>query len=121
MRHYVPKKQNPYFLSHDLYMQMFYLIRDFDNTQQRAEPSLHTPARSHQLWAVEEAAAKLCADYEASDYPYGSFHPLRAFFDYPYYSLMFMKKWQELGASKRAWNLYRSRFAYLVASYLRLI
>ncbi len=121
MRHYVPKKQNPYYLPHDLYMQMFYLIRDFHAEAQQLEVRLHTPARGRQLCAVEEADALMRADYEAGNYPYGSFQPLRAFFDYPYYSLMFMKKRQELGASKRAWNLYRSRFAHMVASRLRLI
>ncbi len=121
MRHYVPQKHNPHYLPHDLYMQMLYLIRDFNTSQQKTEPSLYTPARSHQLWAVEEAATALRRTYEEGNHVYGSVNPLRAFFDYPYYSFMFAQKKQELGASKRAWNLYRCRFAHMVAEQLRLI
>ncbi len=119
MRHYVPQKKNPCVLSHNLYMQMLYLIRDYDENHRRGEKSVS----SERLWqwkAVEKCRDILLAEYKKRPDASGAFDPLRAFFDYAYFSCAYATPGREMGASKRSWNLYRSRYAYLVAEMLGL-
>ncbi len=119
MRHYVPQKKNPCALSHNLYMQMLYLIRDYDESRHGGKHS----ASGERLWqwqAVEKAKEILQTEYKKRPDRVGAFDPLQAFFDYAYFSCMFATKGREMGAGKRSWNLYRSRYAYLVAEQLGL-
>ena len=119
MRHYVPQKKNPHALSHNLYMQMLYLIRDYRENGRGGEPS----PGGERLWqwsAVKKSCEFLQAEYKKRPESNETFDPLRAFFDYAYYSYMYASQSRDMGAGKRSWNLYRSRFAYLVAESLGL-
>ncbi len=118
MRNYVVKNKNKNPLPHNLYMQMLYVIRSFREEEQELE---ETAAQKKQRSAVRETKKFLETSYKKSSGESGAFDSIQAFFEYPYYSLRFMQKGRELGASKRSWNLYRCRFAYLVAEKLGLI
>ncbi len=117
MRHYIPKSNNADRMPHNLYMQMLYLIRDYHD-EHAAAP---TAGRTVQRQAVRRTAQLLQEEYRRRPDVYGVLNPLRAFFDYPYFSVMFAQKGRELGASKRLWNLYRCRFARLTAETLGLL
>ncbi len=114
MRHYVPQKKNPYALSHNLYMQMLYLIRDYNENRHTRQRPL-SGERMRQWQAVEESQEVLQAEYKKRPEARRAFDPLRAFFDYAYFSCTHAPKVREMGAGKRSWNLYRSRYAWLVA------
>ena len=120
MRHYVPQKNNPFVLSHDLYMQMLYLIRDCYHCMENKETEV-SRERVWQWEAVKRVAVYLKKQYKKRPGSLGAFDALRGFFDYAYYSYMFTGKGSDMGAGKRSWNLYRCRFAYLVAAELGLV
>ncbi|MBR5236640.1 MAG: hypothetical protein IKW06_04645 [Clostridia bacterium] len=116
MRHYMPKRKNPDYMPHNVYMQMLYLIRDYyegDRTE--------TKGRKEQHRLVENAAQKLQESYSRRRDVFDVLDPLRAFFDYPYFSVMFSQTWREMGASKRSWKLYRCRFARQIAEKMDLL
>ncbi len=122
MRNYIPKKNNIYSLPHDTYMQMFYLLRDYV----RIKKENIKKEKANEVYAlicdaVTETAALLACDYSKRTATYGKLDSYRAFFDYCYYSYMFARKNSELGASKSAWSLYKSKFAYMLADKLGLI
>ncbi len=117
MRHYVPQKNNPYHLPHNLYMQMYYLIRDCDDDSEE----LVTDERKFQFDAVRQAERLICEEYKKRPTVCGTLESRHAFFDYAYFSYMFAQKGRDMGAGKRAWNLYRCRFAYLTAMFLGLL
>lgn len=114
----MPAKNNPFVLPHNVYMQMLYLIRDYD---ERNGQSFVSGERYFQWKAVEETTRYLKAEYEKRPEQFGALKPLEAFFDYAYFSLMFTQSNRGMGAGKRSWNLYRCKFAYLVATNLGLI
>lgn len=120
MRHYIPQKKNPCALSHNLYMQMLYLIRDYDENHHRVDKSVSCE-RMWQWKAVEKCRDILFAEYKKRPDANGAFDPLRAFFDYAYYSYAHASSGREMGAGKRSWNLYRSRYAYMAAEVLGLV
>ncbi|MBR7164501.1 MAG: hypothetical protein IKD21_05985 [Clostridia bacterium] len=119
MRHYVPKKNNPNVLPHNLYMQMLYLIRDY-NSRTMKEQAAACGERLWQWQAVCQSEEVLKAEYEKRPESFEAFEPLRAFFDYAYFSYMYTRTKGEMGAGKRSWNLYRCRFACMVAESLGL-
>lgn len=118
MRHYMPTKSNPYALPHNVYMQMLYLIRDYDARHGQGSAS---GERRWQWHGVAKTEQHLKEEYEKRPEQFGALKPLQAFFDYAYFSLMFTKSQKGMGAGKRSWNLYRCKFAYLVATNLGLI
>lgn len=99
---------------------MLYLIRDYGSLKDSQE-TVCSFSRKRQWEAVKQAERMLAADYEKRLESYGALEPLQAFFDYAYFSCMFMQKGRDMAASKRGWNLYRCRFAYLVADILGLV
>ncbi len=116
MRHYVPQKNNPDWMPHNVYMQILYLIRDYGE----GIPSDCILGRKTQKQAVDKVIALLQEEYKKRPTVYEAFNPLRAFLDFPYFSVMFIQNRRGMGAGKRAWNLYRSHFARLVARELKL-
>lgn len=116
MRNYMPKNKNPYQLPHNLYMQVLYIIKDY---AAKEEVTL-TLGRKEQWLAVGAACTTLREEYKKRTANLGELKPLRAFFEYPYYSMMFASSGKDMGAGRRSWNLYRCRMAYLVACALKL-
>ncbi|MBE7035383.1 MAG: hypothetical protein E7402_04645 [Ruminococcaceae bacterium] len=117
MRHYIPKNKNPDTMPHNLYMQMLYIIRDYAEGPSAGS----TPGRRDQWRATEAVIGYLQRDYERRPDTYGNLVPLRAFFEYPYFSIMFMQQSRDMAASKRFWSRYRCRFARLLAMELGLL
>lgn len=120
MRNYVRKKQNPAYLPHEMYMQMLYLIRDYQVNGQGKDSKTAT-LRAHQWQIATEVFREQEQLYAKGDETRKSLNALQAFFDYPYYSLMYTQKSRGAGACKRSWALYRSRLAYAIAEKLDLI
>ena len=120
MRNYIRKKQNPSYLRHEIYMQMLYLIRDYQTHGQIGNHETGMQ-RIHQWQAAAEVFREQEQHYAKHSESEKALNALQAFFDYPYFSLMFMQKSRESGACKRSWALYRSHLAYAVAKKLELI
>ncbi len=120
MRHYVVQKKNQNPLPHNLYMQMLYLIRDYAETGINSHGA-DGETRQRQWDAVLRTKVRMEKEYKKRPGRTEALDSLRGFFDYPYFSSLFMQKGRELGASRRSWNLYRCRFAYLVAKELGFI
>jgi len=122
MRNYIPKKNNLYKLPHDMYMQMFYLLRDYIRIKKETMINSDNNTVLHTISdAVSQITATLSAEYEKRKTKYGQLDSYRAFFDYNYYSYMFAKRDSDFGASKSAWSFYKSKYAYLLAKQLKLI
>ncbi len=119
MRHYVPQKKGRNPLSHNLYMQMLYLIRDYAETE-RFVKEQSSANRQKQWDAVQRAFGRTEKAYKKRPCMTETFDVIRAFFDYPYFSVSLMQKSRDMGASKRSWNLYRCGVACLVAQELGL-
>ncbi len=122
MRNYIPSRNNMYKLPHNTYMQMLYLLRDYERIKKENiwRPD-NKKAYAGICQAVEATMVLLATDYKKRSSTYGKFDPYRAFFDYCYFSYMFARKNSESAASKSAWSLYKSKFAYLLAEKLKLI
>jgi len=116
VRHYIPKTKNADYIPHNLYMQMLYVIRDFCDKKTKV-----TCQRERQFKAVSQVIGQLKMEYDRGSCAYGPLNPLQAFFEYPYYSMMFAQRTKETGASKRSWGMYRCRFARLTAHELGLL
>ncbi len=116
MRHYLPRRKNPDYMPHNVYMQMLYLIRDYYEGGEA-----ETRGRKEQHQFVEHIAKRMQKAYHERNDAFDNLSPLHAFFDYPYFSVMFSQSWRELGASKRSWKLYRCRFARQVAEKMDLL
>lgn len=116
MRHYVPQTNNADWLPHNVYMQMLYLIRDYGE----GIPCDCSSGRQLQREAMERVITLLIEEYKKRPKVYSEFDPIRAFFDYPYFSVMFTQRGREMGAGKRRWNLYRCHVARLLARELAL-
>ena len=122
MRHFIPKRNNLYKLPHNVYMQMLYLLRDYP----RIKKERLKEGENKQVFrlinaSIFETIAELKEEYKKRAAIYGELEPYNAFFDYGYFSYMFARKTSDLGASKSAWNLYRSKFAYKLAEKLRIL
>lgn len=122
MRHFIPKRNNLYRLPHNVYMQMMYLLRDYprikkDSVCKSEKNDVHLSI----IKSVSEVLCEMKEEYKKRNTTYGELEPYKAFFDYGYYSYMFARKTSELGASKSAWNLYRSKFAYRLAVNLNIL
>ena len=111
------RKNNPFQLPHNLYMQMYYLIRECAECSEE----LFTEERKFQFSAVHQAEQLMREEYKKRPTVRGTLEPIHAFFDYAYFSYMFAQKGRDMGAGKRTWNLYRCRFAYLTATFLGLL
>jgi len=122
MRHFIPKRNNLYKLPHNVYMQMLYLLRDYP----RIKKTLKTIDKDADILrladtSICETIDEMKSEYKKRSTTYGELDPYKAFFDYGYYSYMFARKTSEYGASKSAWNLYRSKFAYRLAEKLGIL
>lgn len=122
MRNFIPKRNNLYKLPHNLYMQMLYLLRDYPRIKKEL---LNDKKTSDALCLIcnkiSGTIERIKEEYEKRSTTYGDLEPYRAFFDYGYFSYMFARKTSDLGASKGAWSLYRSKFAYYLAEQFNII
>lgn len=121
MRNYIPKKNNLYKLPHNTYMQIFYMLRDYLRIKKDVVNNKAGVAIYKIVQAIKETSIIMEQEYSKRPSTYGKLDSYHAFFDYNYYSYMFARKNSEYGASKSAWSLYKSKFAYLLAEKLQMI
>ena len=101
---------------------MLYLLRDYPRIKKELL-NTEKPSESFRLICsnISDTVEKMKEEYEKRSTPYGDLEPYKAFFDYGYFSYMFARKTSDLGASKAAWSLYRSKFAYYLAEQFSII
>lgn len=139
-RHYQVKKNNPYIMDKDVYMQMFYLIRCYPRLLGRREALLHgsplppdgQPRGSGTSNPTEQKAMMLCTIgtqieaieqtivYMRGKYstPERDFDAYEAFMDYGVFCWYRSKPSKDMAPCKKTWYRYRSEFAYHVAKKL---
>ena len=129
MRNYQPKHNNPYFLPHNLYMHVLYLVRDYDRMKaqqnnilfassapdgmpggnQAGDPTgnkaLQMSFLSGQIQAIERALDKIPPEYRK-----GVFDNVR-YGGWPY----------GVPAHRNTWSKWRTRFVYWIAYELKLL
>lgn len=142
-RHYQVKKNNPYIMDKDVYMQMFYLIRCYPRLLGRREALLHgsplppdgQPRGSGTSNPTEQKAMMLCTIgtqieaieqtivYMRGKYstPERDFDAYEAFMDYGVFCWYRSKPSKDMAPCKKTWYRYRSEFAYHVAKKLNYI
>lgn len=139
-RHYQIKKNNPYIMDRDIYMQMFYLIRCYPRLLDRREALLYgsppppdgQPRGSGTGNPTEQKAVILCTIdtqieaieqtivYMRGKYstPEQDFDAYEAFMDYGVFCWYRSKPSKDMAPCKKTWYRYRSEFAYHVAKKL---
>ena len=120
MRVYQPRRQNKDALPHNVYMQVFYKIRDLP----RLRAALYSEADAHRLACVQQTLAAvdeacLEARKEFGGKVYDAFHAIKAYESYDYFNYMFKRvSEQDEGPCKRTWSHYKSRLAKKIAEKL---
>ena len=145
MRNYQVKKDNPYYLPHDLYMQALYMIRGYKNLRQRkvdiiygsSPPPDGMPKGRHvsnpterkaivlemislQLQAIEQTISELRGKYSRTCTG-EVFDPYEAFMDYGVFCYYRSKPNRDECPARRTWTRYRSEFAYKVLKKINFI
>jgi len=118
MRNFIPKRNNLYKLPHNIYMQMLYVLRDYARIKSEASKK---DSLSFIFEAISSTIHEMKHEYTKRTSTYGELDSYKAFFDYSYYSYMYARRTSDYGASKNAWNLYRSKMAYILACKLNII
>lgn len=141
-RHYQSKKSNPYMLEHDVYMQIFYMIRSYPGLKKRREEILYGSAGpmdgqphgnsaanptekkalvlyavNEQIKAIEDTIAALKRKYSVTCTG-EPFCPYEAFMEYEVFCRYRSDPKKDIAPCTRTWNRYRGEFAYLVAKKL---
>lgn len=132
-RNYQQKSYKEYILPHNVYMQVLYIIRDYERLLEEKERILHSspfddgqpkgtdtgnPTErkalklaqiSSKINAIDQTCAEMVGYYSKR---VDTFKPLEAFHNYSYFSYKLGKSG---GYCDRTWKRYRQKFAYLVA------
>lgn len=145
MRNYQTKKNNPYYIPHNVYMQVLYKIKDYERLKQEQREILHaspppldgmprgkgvgdpTMAKavrlanlSRQIEAIEESMAEMTGRW--SGRVYEGFDCYKAFFNEAYFNYMHIREDEsDAGPSRRTWNNFKSQLSIRIAQKLQLI
>lgn len=145
MRNYQMRRSNPGLLPHNVYMQLQYLLKDYDRLKKERADLLHasppppdgmpraggagdptgkTAVRlaciSGQLAAIEDSAAEM--KQHLREQVYEEFDPVKAYWSYDYYNYIHCRRdMEDQGPSRRKWNYYKSALSALLAEKLHLI
>lgn len=138
MRNYQCKKNNPYYMPHDIYMQALYKIKGYRNLVRRREKILYgspsppdgMPRGNGSSNPTEQKALVLAvinADLEAIEQTIielqgkysktctgEEFDAFEAFMDYGVFCYFRSDPQRDECPHRSTWNRYRSEFAYLV-------
>ncbi len=142
MRNYTPKSKKEYYLEHNLYMQILYMIRGYKNLKDRyyniihesppppdgmprnnkiGNPTEHKALTCafilEQLIAIEQTIFELKAKYN-NTYTDEEFDAHSAFMDYGAFCYYRSKKKRNISPHRSTWNAYRREFCYGVANRL---
>ena len=144
-RNYQLKRNNPYKMRHNLYMQTLYIIKDYEGLRaerinllyQGTQPSDGQPKGNMtsdptqdkairmaeidaKLKAIEQADMLLRGEY--SSRTYDDFDPLEALENEAYFNYMHLRRNKDdTGPSNITWKRFRGKFVYLVAKNLNII
>ncbi len=141
-RNYQAKKANPYYIEHDIYMQIYYMIRGYPVLKKRREEILYAASPvpdgqprgnktsnptekkalvlytvNEQIMAVEETIKTLADKYHITCMG-EAFDPYQAFMEYEVFCRYRSNPDKDMAPCRRTWNRYRCEFAYLVAKKL---
>lgn len=133
-------------LPHNLYMQIQYMLKDYDRLQKersdllnasppppdgmprsdntKADPTGRRAVRlafiDAQLAAFDAAMAQVQARYACRVHT--RFDPLRAYWNYEYFNYVFLRKdGGDAGPSRRQWNYYKTLLSRAVAEQLHML
>lgn len=133
-------------LPHNLYMQIQYMLKDYDRLQKEREDLLYAsppppdgmPHAEHtkgdptgrrairlaainaQLAAFDEAMAQVNERYQSRVHT--RFDPLSAYWNYEYFNYVFLRRDAgDSGPSRRQWNYYKTLLSRLVAEQLHMV
>lgn len=141
---YQRKKNNPYYVEHNVYMQVYYKLRDYDRLKKEKldilygspEPPDGMPRGSdvgnpteqkvlkmayidEQLEAIDQCAIQMRGAYSGK--VYDEFDPVKAYWSYDYYNYMHIRKSErDEGPSRRKWGYYKSLFTGMIAKRLKI-
>jgi len=122
MRIYQTRRHNKDLLPHNVYMQMFYKLRDLP----RLRAALHTETDAHRLSCIRQTLAAVdeaCQEMrsELGVRVYDGFHALKAYDSYDYFNYMFKRfNEEDEGPCKRTWSSYKSRLLKKIAEKLNI-
>ncbi|MBQ5852215.1 MAG: hypothetical protein IIW54_15595 [Lachnospiraceae bacterium] len=138
-RNYQLKRFKECLLPHNVYMQVVYIIKDYERLLEEKEQILHgstfpdgmpkgndisnpTETKAEKLIqitdklnAIDQTSVEMIGYYSDR---VEAFKPIEAFFNYDYFSYTLSKG---DGYAEITWKRYRQRFAYLVAQKLKMI
>ena len=122
MRVYQARRGNKDALPHNVYMQVFYIIRDIPRLRsaflQEKEQARKKNAQSV-LELIDEACAE--AKNEFGSKVYDGFSALKSYESYDYFNYMFRRvSGEDEGPSKRTWSNYKSRLAKKIAEKMKI-
>lgn len=143
MRHYQCKNNNPYYIDHNVYMQMVYKLKDYSrlikersNTMydipysdlELSENEIKNQAKektkkltyiNNTLEAIDKSS--MWIKNEMKEKVYDDFEPLKAFWSYDYFNYMHKRKCEDdIGPSARTWNYFKSKLAYKTSKELNI-
>ena len=121
MTEYQRTGKNPYKLPQFIYMQVIYIIQDYERLLQEhktARPEV-AAAMLRYIEGVEQGA--LCARAEYADRLGDDFDPLRAFANQAYFAELYAEH-RDSGKAPavRTWRTYRAAVVYHVAVWLKM-
>ena len=143
-RNYQTQKNNPYYIPHNIYMQVQYKLKDYDRLMKEKLDILYAPPKppdgmpkgngtsstvedkavkrdaiDRELAAIDQGAVMMIASY--ANAVYDDFNPIKAYWSYNYYNYMHIRKHEnDHGPSRRKWNYFKSILTGIVAKNLKL-
>ena len=144
MRDYQAKKNNPYYLPHDVYMQVKNRLMGYNRLRREKMDIIHgsplpqdgmprstdlSNPTQRKVIKLEYIEATIRAIDEAAEYMYSKlkgkvydeFEPIRAYWSYDYFNYEFVRKEEnDEGPSRRTWNRFKSMFSYYIAKNLNI-
>lgn len=127
MRNYQRKRNNPYMLPHNVYMQAYYLVRDYDRLRALERDIIYsTPSESLHIQNApgDSTAYKVCAMESVSERIRAIENAIADIPEEYQKGVMLNTKdgvQCPLYASESTWRRYRARLLFFVAKYMNWI
>ena len=129
MRNYQRRKDNPYLLPHNVYVQMLYVIRDYERLKKDTEDALapsavlpgcmpHAPQAVSSTEKIAEKFEQALAELRAVE---NAIDNIPEFYRKPVLNNICFGARYPLGADERTFRKYKQRLVYYVAKNLKKI
>lgn len=143
-RNYQLKRNNRYYMPHDLYMRVQYIIKGYDRLKkdymdilyssppppdgmprgnENGSPTERKALKLEQIGQELEAIDQSCVEIRGkySGKTDEEFDPIKAYWSYDYFNYVHKRKNEgDLGPSRRTWNYYKAMLSGLIAQKLNL-